>query len=394
MRWSECWIGFKWDSPHIRSVGSVRSVRSVVWFRAEAEDDDPRPFSGLQSVEEKLKVKGGKSFPLCLLLIIVILPQRNSKTHRSLFPADNLVSLLCTAAAFTCSGLVSFVSFVDFIISNKFWKYRPWHKYHNCQRRKFKSGKNVQSAGIQREKTSKFQENWRWGVQRTMFDNCCEPGEPCSWTVTNQTAVSYTRWRGVLSGKIMITCPKFKLMSCCFFDCLCICSPSQMALCLQDRIKHFQHLQPQDLQVLPPLPLRCGHRRHNHTRHDHHLGEWMFQTRQLHEWGWSGGTDAIFWWTRNLIRQNKKMRFKGKLQTAQTIEALHFFSPSLEAVEVICWVDRSTSNRVVSKLQTTWVGVFSDIDAAVVADFRQLQVLLLFLLVPNVIMYKVVAARV
>ena len=56
MRWSECWIGFKWDSPHIRSVGSVRSVRSVVWFRAEAEDDDPRPFSGLQSVEEKSKV--------------------------------------------------------------------------------------------------------------------------------------------------------------------------------------------------------------------------------------------------------------------------------------------------------------------------------------------------
>ena len=40
----------------------------------------------------------------------------------------------------------------------------------------------------------------------------------------------------------------------------------------------------------------------------------------------------------------------------------------------------------------TWVGTFPLIDAAAVADFWQLQILLFLLLVPNVIRYKVVAA--
>ena len=40
----------------------------------------------------------------------------------------------------------------------------------------------------------------------------------------------------------------------------------------------------------------------------------------------------------------------------------------------------------------TWVGTFPLVDAAAVADFWQLQILLFLLLVPNVIRYKVVAA--
>ena len=91
-----------------------------------------------------------------------------------------------------------------------------------------------------------------------------------------------------------------------------------------------------------------------------------------------------------------------KTLTAQTVEALHFLPSPLEAVPVICWLVHSwgwinTFCLILdSKLNFwnlgTWVGPFPLIDAAAVADFRQLQILLFLLLVPHVICYEVVAA--
>ena len=99
----------------------------------------------------------------------------------------------------------------------------------------------------------------------------------------------------------------------------------------------------------------------------------------------------------DIISSLRLKTFNGKIKIEQTVEAFHFLFSLLEAVPVICQLSQVQINIQEFcfnfELFTTWVGVFSLIDAAVVADFGQFQILCFFLLQPSSILYKVVAAR-